>query len=138
MWLSITIETDGQAYLKHLKGGPFLEKRWELVRDAHSRGVHTQITVSPCLPFTGVETFGQRLLNSGARRLIVDTVVDGDGAHGRRTARSPFAMVENWDETSHAQQLYTYLKGRTGGMGLWVGWSVEGFCSIEPRMGVIG
>jgi DNA repair photolyase len=132
--LSVTIETDDQAYLKHLKGGPLLEKRWELVRDAHACGVRTQITVSPCLPFTDVETFGQRLLKSGASRVIVDTVVDGDGANGGRSARSPFAKVEsNWDETSHAHKLYNYLKEKTADMDFWVGWSIEGFCSIPPR-----
>jgi DNA repair photolyase len=138
VWLSVSVETDDQGYLKRLRGGPLLEKRWELVRDAHSRGVRTQITVSPCLPFTSVEAFGRRLLDSGARRIIVDTVVDGDGTHGGRTARSPFAQVENWNETSHAHQLYTYLKERATGKDLWVGWSIEGFCSMEPRTGVIG
>jgi DNA repair photolyase len=134
VWLSVTIETDDQAYLKSLKGGPSLEKRWELVRDAHACGVRTQITVSPCLPFTGVETFGRRLIDSGASRIIVDTVVDGDGAHGGRTARSPFAEVEpDWKKTSHAHQLYDYLKEKAVGTELWVGWSIEGFCSIEPR-----
>jgi DNA repair photolyase len=133
-WLSVTVETDDQVYLKHLKGGPPLEKRWGLVRSAHSRGIHTQITVSPCLPFTAVETFGQRLLTSGANRIIIDTVVDGDGSHGRRTARSPFSKVEpDWNKTSHAHQLYDYLKEKTVGTDCWVGWSVEGFCSIEPR-----
>lgn len=137
VWLSITVETDDQAYLKRLKGGPLLEKRWELVRDAHSCGVRAQITVSPCLPFTAVETFGQRLLASGASRIIVDTVVDGDGSHGRRTAHSPFAKVEPaWQKTSHAHQLYNYLREKTVGTELWVGWSVEGFCSISPRASI--
>ncbi len=79
-WLSITIETDDQAYLKGLKGGPSLWKRWELVRAMSTAGVRTQIAVSPCLPYTGVEKFGQQLLHSGAQRLIVDSVIDGDGA----------------------------------------------------------
>src|SRR5437667_5482174 len=63
-WLSVTIETDDQAYLKGLKGGPLLAKRWELVRTASAAGVSTQIAVSPCLPYSGVEEFGQRLLQS--------------------------------------------------------------------------
>ncbi len=134
VWLSVTIETDDQEYLKRLKGGPLLEKRWELVRDARSCGVRTQITVSPCLPFTSVETFGQRLIHSGASRIIIDTVVDGDGTNGRRTARSPFAKVEpDWHKTSHAHELYDYLKEKTAGSDLWVGWSIEGFCSIAPQ-----
>src|SRR5260370_23287365 len=70
-WLSVTIETDDHAYLKGLKGGPPLSKRWELVRVASTRGIPTQITVSPCLPYTGVEEFIQQLFSSCARRLIL-------------------------------------------------------------------
>ena len=133
-WLSVTLETDDQAYLKHLKGGPPLEKRWDLVREAHACGIHAQIAVSPCLPFTKVETFGQRLLHSGASRLIIDTVMDGDGTEGKRTAHSPFAKVEpDWKKTSHAHQLYDYLKENIEGTDLRVGWSIEGFCGIPPR-----
>ncbi len=133
-WLSITIETDDQSYLKSLKGGPPLEKRWELVRAASSAGIHTQITASPCLPYTAVEEFGQRLLESGAQRVVVDTVVDGDGSGGGRTGRSPFAGVEpGWDETARAHRLYDYLCECGQPKGLAVGWSSAGFCGIAPR-----
>lgn len=133
-WLSVTIETDDQSYLKRLKGGPQLEKRWELVRVAHSCGVRTQITISPCLPYTDVEQFGRRLLQSGAHRLVVDSVTDGDGADGERTARSPFAKAElDWRNTSHAHRLYRYLCEKARGTDLTVGWSSAGFCGIAPR-----
>lgn len=132
-WLSITIETDDQAYLKGLKGGPLLTKRWELVRSASKAGVHTQITVSPCLPYTGIEKFGQQLLGSGAQRLIVDTVTDGDGSGGERTARSPFAEAEpRWANTSHAHSLYNYLLENAAGSAISLGWSNAGFCGIPP------
>lgn len=133
-WLSVTIETDDQSYLKRLKGGPLLEKRWELVRAARSCGIQTQITVSPCLPYTDIEEFGQRLLKSGAQRLIVDSVTDGDGTGGERTARSSFAEVEpDWDNTSHAHQLYHHLHEKADGIDISVGWSIAGFCGIAPR-----
>jgi len=133
-WLSMTIETDNQAYLKHLKGGPLLEKRWGLVRIASENGVHTQVTVSPCLPYTDVHDFGQRLLGSGAQRIVVDTVVDGDGSAGERTARSPFAKAEtDWDETTHAHKLYNYLCEHGKAKGIEIGWSNAGFCGIAPR-----
>lgn len=136
-WLSMTIETDDQAYLKRLKGGPLLEKRWNLVRVASDSGVPTQITVSPCLPYKDVETFGQRLLASGARRIVVDTVVDGDGSSGGRTARSPFAKAEhNWNETTHAHRLYDYLCEHGAARGVGVGWSNAGFCGIARRINV--
>ena len=133
-WLSITIETDDQVYLKGLKGGPSLWKRWELVRAASTVGVRTQIAVSPCLPYTGVEKFGQQLLHSGAHRLIVDSVMDGDGTRGQRTGRSPFAQAEpDWANTSHAHRLYHYLLEQTKGTAIAVGWSSAGFCGISPR-----
>lgn len=133
-WLSVTIETDDQAYLKHLKGGPLLEKRWQLIRTAHEWGIPAQITVSPCLPYTTVETFGQRLLASGARRIVVDTVTDGDGTLGKRTARSPFAQAApDWQRTDHAHLLYEYLTDKAAGTGVATGWSSAGFCGIPPR-----
>jgi DNA repair photolyase len=130
-WLSITIETNDQAYLKGLKGGPSLSKRWELVRAASAAGVPTQITISPCLRYTGVEEFGQQLLHSGTHRLVVDSVTDGDGAQGERTARSPFAKAEpDWANTDHARQLYNYLLEKAAGTGISLGWSNAGFCGI--------
>ncbi len=133
-WLSVTIETDDQQHLKSLKGGPPLEKRWELARTASEQGIPTQITVSPCLPYTDLVAFGTRLLNSGAQRLIIDTVVDGDGAEGERTARSPFARTsEDWAATTHAHQLYEYLQERAAGTSIVIGWSNPGFCGIPPR-----
>lgn len=133
-WLSVTIETDEQDYLKSLKGGPTLEKRWELVRAASERGVKTQITVSPCLRYTGVEEFGRRLLESGALRIVVDTAVDGDGAGGGRSARTPFAAVEpDWAATGHAHMLFEYLRERREEKKIDVGWSNAGFCGIEWR-----
>ena len=101
---------------------------------AHSSGVRTQITVSPCLPYTNVEQFGQRLLHTGARRLVVDSVTDGDGSNGERTARSLFAKAEPaWKNTTHAHQLYYYLCEKVQGTDLSVGWSSAGFCGIAPR-----
>jgi len=134
-WLSVTIETDDQAYLKHLKGGPLLEKRWRLIQAASESDVHIQITVSPCLPYTSVEAFGQRLLNSGAQRIVVDTVVDGDGSGGERTARSAYAKAEqDWRETTKAHALYDYLCNQGEKKGIAIGWSNAGFCGIAPRI----
>lgn len=133
-WLSVTIETDDQAYLTARKGGPVLAQRWALVQAASAAGVPTQITVSPCLPYTSCEHFGERLLHSGARRILVDTPIDGDGTGGARTAQRRFAQVEQaWADTSHAHQLYNYLREQASSFNLVVGWSSTGFCSIAPR-----
>ena len=137
-WLSLTIETDDQSYLTKLKGGPALEKRWALVQTASEANVPMQITVSPCLPYTSVEQFSQRLLHSGARRIVVDTTIDGDGTGGSRTARTAFAQVEPaWAQTTQAHQLYEHLCQRAPTFGISVGWSNAGFCGIEPRQRAI-
>ncbi len=134
-WLSMTIETDDQLYLKSLRGGPPLAKRWETVRAASTMGIPTQITVSPCLPYSSVEGFGQQLLESGAQRIIVDTMVDGDGTAGKRTAQSPFAeAAPDWIETRHAHLLYEYLCRHDEAKTIAIGWSQEGFCGIAPRI----
>ncbi|HLX39330.1 MAG TPA: radical SAM protein [Ktedonobacteraceae bacterium] len=133
-WLSVTIETDDQTYLKQLKGGPQLQKRWELVRIAHEQGIPVQITVSPCFPYTSVEAFSHQLLEGGVQRIVVDTVIDGDGASGKRTARSPFAQAETgWQQTDHAHRLFDYLCEQAAGNSVSIGWSIAGFCGIPPR-----
>jgi DNA repair photolyase len=133
-WLSLTIETDDQTYLAKLKGGPSLEKRWALVQAARAANVPAQITVSPCLPYTNIEQFGQRLLHSGVRRIVIDTTIDGDGTGGARTARTSFAQAEPaWNATTPAHQLYDYLCEHAPSLGVALGWSNAGFCGIEPR-----
>lgn len=133
-WLSVTIETNDEAALKRLKGGPALAQRWEVVRAASRSGIPTQITVSPCLAYAETEAFGQQLLGSGARQVIIDTVVDGDGSGGKRTARSPFAEHEPaWAETSHARRLYNYLVANAQQDCISIGWSSAGFCGIPYR-----
>jgi DNA repair photolyase len=127
-WLSVTIETDDQDLLRALRGGPALARRFALVREAQQRGINTQIAVSPCLPYT--EGFAALLAESGALRVIVDTCVDGDGAGGQRTARSPYAaIVTSWRETAPAHILFQNLLT----LGVDAGWSAAGFCGIPSR-----
>lgn len=94
---------------------------------------YTQITVSPCLPYTDLEAFGSLLLQSGAKRIVVDTFVDGDGSSGRRTSHSLFASARpEWAGCVPAELLYGYLcRWKTAGVE--VGWSSAGFCGIRPR-----
>lgn len=127
-WLSMTVETDDQSLLDGLGGGPPLARRLATVTAAAARGIKTQVAVSPCL--THSPDFADRLLATGARRFIVDTPVDGDGSHGARTARSPFATrYPTWRDPTPARRLF----GRLGASGATVGWSSAGFCGIPPR-----
>ena len=126
-WLSVTVETDDQELLRRLGGGPPLGKRLALVETA-ARGIKTQVAVSPCLAYT--PGFADRLLATGARRFVVDTLVEGDGGRGARTARSPItAIYPDWRDETAARALFEQLQAA----GAEVGWSASGFCGIPPR-----
>lgn len=126
-WLSITIETDQPDMIRRLGGGPALQKRFDIVRQAATLGIPVQITVSPCLPYSN--DFVGRLAASGAKRVVVDDFVEGDGSGGKRTASSPFASVAsyNWRDSQSARNLYEKLQQ----LGVVVGWSASGFCGIK-------
>lgn len=128
LWLSVTIETDDSVALQALRGGPSATKRLALVREAHQLNIKSQIAVSPCLPYTA--DFVSKLIASGAERVIVDNFVAGDGANGKRTARTEYATLRPaWKESEPSQQLFHALQIA----GVDVSWSAAGFCGIPPR-----
>jgi DNA repair photolyase len=127
-WLSVTVETDDPGVFKHLRGGPAPSQRLALVRAAAAQDIAVQVAVSPCLPHT--MAFAGTLAGCGARRVVVDTFVDGDGAAGRRTAHSAYARaVPGWSDTAAAHTLFDELMAA----GVAAGWSTAGFCGIPPR-----
>ena len=128
-WLSMTIETD-RGDLPYGPNENFVRTRFEAVQAAAKAGANVQITVSPCLPYT--QDFAERLANSGASRIVVDTFVAGDGSQGKRTSDSPFAEKAdyNWRDDDPARRLYNDLAQH----GLELGWSATGFVGIPPRM----
>ncbi|MCA9883825.1 MAG: radical SAM protein [Anaerolineae bacterium] len=127
-WLSMTLETD----LGDLPYGPssnHIRQRLDAIKTCAEAGVNVQITVSPCLPYS--PEFADVLANSGAKRVVVDTFVEGDGSSGERTANSPFAEKAGYDWRSGdpARDLYAELQARS----VDVGWSANGFAGIPPR-----
>lgn len=129
VWLSITVETDNLEVVRRLGGGPTIDRRFEVVRTAAKAGVPVQIVVSPCLPYT--PDFADRLASSGARRIVVDDFMEGDGSGGKRTASSPFASSAgyDWHDSQPARDLYEKLRQSD----VEVGWSAAGFCSIKTE-----
>jgi DNA repair photolyase len=127
-WLSMTIETD-RGDLPYGPNRATIEKRLDAVQQAAAAGIPTQITVSPCLPYTS--RFADRLASSGAARVVVDTFVEGDGSQGSRTGSSPFAAIADYDWRSGdpARRLYEDLQSRS----MDVDWSAAGFGGIPPR-----
>jgi hypothetical protein len=74
------------------------------------------------------------LITSGADRVIVDTLIDGDGQSGQRTRRSPLGSMSlsfNWRDDTPAQSLYRQLQQAVADNRLQAtGWSDEGFGSV--------
>ena len=127
-WLGMTIETDRQD----TPYGPTksqVERRLAAVKRAVEAGVRAQIAVSPCLPYS--DAFAERLLETGAQRIVVDTFAIGDGSRGARTGASPFAALADYDwrddeiAVSLVHQLRAYHDS--------VEWSGAGFAGIPGR-----
>lgn len=132
-WLNFTLETDLEESRRVLTPRcPSIAQRWATLERAKAYGLQVQITVSPCLPFSSVDAFANKLVAHGDR-VIVDTYVSGDGAGGRRTGRTStvaaYAVQEwgDWRAEDPARALYAELVSRIGDRA---GWSQEGFRAL--------
>ncbi|MEQ8677242.1 MAG: hypothetical protein RLP44_09550 [Aggregatilineales bacterium] len=101
--LSMTVETDLReemlkAHSYHASPG----KRLEALTIASGLGIHTQVAVSPILPYsTG---FIDRLFETNPDAIIVDDFISGDGSRGRRTSQTSYA-AEHPEEFLNAERL---------------------------------
>jgi DNA repair photolyase len=134
-WLSVTLETDRDEVRQTVTPRcPAIQQRLQTLQQAQAMGLNVQITVSPCLPFSSVETFGALLIAHG-QRIIVDTYTSGDGQAGKRTASTGIPELyrglawSDWRSEEQAQALYAWLKARIGDRA---GWSQAGFTAL-PR-----
>ena len=127
-WLGMTIETDRHD-LPYGPSESHVLRRFEVVKRAVARGVRVQVAVSPCLPYSA--DFAERLLETGAERIVIDTFSIGDGSRGRRTGASPFAALADydWRDDESAVSLYHQLDAWHDG----VAWGAGGFAEIPTR-----
>ena len=127
-WLGMTIETD-RGDLAYGPSESHIRRRLAAVKRAVACGVRAQIAVSPCLPYS--DAFAERLLETGAQRIVIDTFAIGDGSRGARTASSPFAAVADydWRDDEIAVSLYHQLSAFHDS----VEWSGAGFAGIAGR-----
>lgn len=132
-WLSITLETDLDDVRRAVtERCPSIAQRLETIAAARAHGLQVQITVSPCLPYSSVETFGSLLLEQG-HRVVVDSFTSGDGQGGRRTAATDIPALYaqqtwgDWRTEERAHALYQWLHQRGGSQ---IGWSQDGFVSL--------
>ncbi|MBX3009949.1 MAG: radical SAM protein [Caldilineaceae bacterium] len=136
-WLNFTLETDRDDVRQALTPRcPSIAKRLQTLQQAQAAGLQVQITVSPCLPFSSVPTFGELLLAHG-QRVIVDTYTSGDGQAGRRTAQTLIpGLYQNlawadWRSEEAAQALYDWLHTQIGERA---GWSQAGFATLTKAI----
>lgn len=136
-WLSLTIETDREEVRRAVTPRcPALAQRWATAAAASAIGVQVQIAVSPCLPYSDVESFGAALL-AHADRVVVDTYVSGDGQGGRRTAATATPALYaghawgDWRGEEAARDLHAWLVREIGPRA---GWSHTGFTDLARAM----
>lgn len=128
--LNVTVETDREDVRRRVTPlCPSVSQRLELLAAARRAGVPVQATVSPCLPYSDVETFGGLLLDA-CDRVVVDSFVSGDGGGGKRTrcTQIPALYADagwgDWQAEEAALALYDWLRQRIGPRA---GWSQDGF-----------
>ncbi|MCE7983017.1 MAG: radical SAM protein [Caldilinea sp. CFX5] len=138
-WLNFTLETDLDAVRQQVTPRcPSIPQRLQVLQQAKVAGLNVQITVSPCLPFSDVATFGTLLTTLG-QRVIVDTYTSGDGQAGKRTAATAIPTLytdqgwSSWRNETAAQALYAWLQTQIGERA---GWSQTGFAAVTQMVTV--
>jgi DNA repair photolyase len=83
--VSFTIETNRDEVRKQITpASPSIDRRLTTLERLTVAGLRTQAAISPILP-CDAEIFAE-LIAARATRALVDTLIDGDGAGGRRSA----------------------------------------------------
>ncbi|HEY8459363.1 MAG TPA: radical SAM protein, partial [Blastocatellia bacterium] len=108
---------------------PSVERRLTALERLTRAGLKTQAAISPVLP-CDPEIFAE-LIASRAGRAVVDTLTDGDGAGGRRSAELGMPELlrslgyQDWLRSDAHMPLLEALRDRMGADR--VGFSQEGF-----------
>ena len=130
LWLSLTIETNRDEVRRQITpASPSIERRLLTLERMKLAGVRVQAAISPMLPCDAKE-FAE-LVAPRASRAVVDTLIHGDGAGGRRSTE--LGMPEllrslgyaNWLNADAHVPLLEALRERMGAQR--VGFSQQGF-----------
>ena len=128
--VSLTIETNrDEARRRITPASPSVERRLATLERLTRAGLKTQAAISPVLP-CDPEIFAE-LIASRAGRAVVDTLTDGDGAGGRRSAELGMPELlrslgyQDWLRSDAHMPLLEALRDRMGADR--VGFSQEGF-----------
>jgi DNA repair photolyase len=132
--ISLTIETNRDHVRSQITPtSPSIEKRLITLERLTGAGLKTQAAISPVLP-CDAEKFAQ-LIAERSTRAVVDTLVDGDGAGGRRSAELGMPELlrslgyEDWLLPESHIPLLLALRGRMGDER--VGFSQAGFILLK-------
>ncbi len=130
VWVSLTIETNRDDVRRQITpASPSIERRLMTLERLTAAGLKTQAAISPVLP-CDAEGFAE-LIAPRASRVVVDTLWQGDGASGRRSAELGMPELlrrlgyESWLKEDAHIELLTALRQRMGAER--VGFSQEGF-----------
>jgi DNA repair photolyase len=128
--VSFTIETNREDVRRQITpASPSVERRLATLERLTGAGLKTQAAISPVLP-CDAEVFAD-LIAARATRAVVDTLTDGDGAGGRRSAELGMPELlrslgyEDWLRRDAHTPLLEALRERMGADR--VGFSQEGF-----------
>lgn len=128
--VSFTIETNRDLVRRQITPrSPSIERRLQTLERLTQAGLRTQAAISPALPSDPVE-FAE-LIAPRTQRALVDTLMDGDGAGGRRSAALGMPELlqslgyEYWLERDAHLPLLEALRERMGPDR--VGFSQDGF-----------
>ncbi|MDX2040133.1 MAG: radical SAM protein [Acidobacteriota bacterium] len=129
-WVSLTIETNREEVRRQITpASPSIARRLATLEKLTGAGLNVQAAISPILP-CDAEQFAD-LIAPRASRAVVDTLIHGDGANGRRSTELGMPELlrrlgyENWlEETAHLPLLEMLIQ-KMGAER--VGFSQEGF-----------
>ncbi|MDQ3012041.1 MAG: hypothetical protein M3X11_15195 [Acidobacteriota bacterium] len=130
VWISFTIETNRDEVRRQITpASPSIERRLTTLERLMAAGLKTQAAISPVLP-CDAEAFAD-LIAPRASRAVVDTLWQGDGASGRRSAELGMPELlrslgyEDWLKEDAHVELMNALRQQMGAER--VGFSQEGF-----------
>lgn len=130
VWVSLTIETNREDVRRQITpASPSIARRLATLEKLTAAGLNVQAAISPVLP-CDAEEFAEQIARR-ATRAVVDTLIHGDGANGRRSAELGMPELlrrlgyEHWlNENAHLP-LLEKLVLKMGDQR--VGFSQEGF-----------
>lgn len=130
VWLSLTIETNREEVRRQITpASPSVQRRLVTLERMKLAGIRVQAAISPVLPCDATEF--ANLIASRASRAVVDTLIHGDGAGGRRSSELGMPKLlrslgyADWLEEDAHVPLLEALRERMG-IGR-VGFSQDGF-----------